>query len=369
MRAILKSSYYNFYIYLTAILFAVLSLIAVVVAFQHYYVIDANAKIQFTLDWHIPFNLFYWLCWLIFLPIIYFITVKIKFVRQSLLYSIILYAIIPLLFVFIHQVIASVVISTILNYSDFQTLLYKRMIRNQWVWVDLIIYFAIMVGINAGEYQQKSRKNEIKFSKLQAQLAESQLTTLNSQLHPHFLFNTLNTLSTLILKSDNLEARRMLELLKNFLKTTVFENDKQEISLEEELQFINNYLEIEKVRFKDKLDVVEEIDSETLQARIPNFLLQPIIENAIHHGIAAKVADGLIKISTHKDRDKLTITIEDNGPGLKNFAIKKKQNGVGLMITKKRLQHIFGGNQDVALGESVLGGLKVELAIPFIPIK
>lgn len=369
MRAILKSSYFNFYIYLTAVLFIVLSLVAVVVAFQHYYVIDANAKIQFNLDWHIPFNLFYWLCWLIFLPMIYFITVKIKFGKPLLLYSILFYALIPLSFVFIHQVIASAVISKILNYSDFQTLLYKRMIRNQWVWVDLIIYFAIMVGINAGEYQQKSRKNEIIFSKLQAQLAESQLTTLNSQLHPHFLFNTLNTLSTLILKSDNNEARRMLELLKNFLKTTVFENNKQEISLDEELQFINNYLEIEKVRFKDKLAVVEEIDSDTLQARIPNFLLQPIIENAIHHGIATKVAEGLIKITTRRNNDKLTITIEDNGPGLKNFENKKKHNGVGLMITKKRMQHIFGGNQNINLGESMLGGLKVELAIPFISVK
>jgi LytS/YehU family sensor histidine kinase len=215
------------------------------------------------------------------------------------------------------------------------------------------------------EYQHKNKLTELKCIQLQAQLAQSHLNALKSQLHPHFLFNTLNTISTLILKADDSEAERMLSLLNSFLKTTVFQNDRQEITLEEELRFVKDYLEIEKVRFSDKLEVKEDIPGETLHAQVPNLLLQPIIENAIYHGIAPKTSNGIIQISAKKEDEQLLICVEDNGPGLTLVKKKKLKEGVGLKNTKERLAHLFGTNHEFTLENLVSGGVRVTISIPF----
>jgi LytS/YehU family sensor histidine kinase len=215
------------------------------------------------------------------------------------------------------------------------------------------------------EYQQKNKMTELRFTRLQSQLAQSHLNALKSQLHPHFLFNTLNTISTLILKADDSEAERMLSLLNNFLKTTVFQSDRQEITLEEELRFVKDYLEIEKVRFSDKLEVKENVAKETLQAQVPNLLLQPIIENAIYHGIAHKTSHGIIQISTKKKEGQLLICVEDNGPGLTMMKKKKSKEGVGLKITKERLAQLFGTDHLFELENLVSGGVRVTISIPF----
>ena len=354
-----------FYLYLSKLLFVILTIIAIAVALQHYYIIS-DPKTRFTLWWHIPFNLFYWWCWLLFLPVMYYVAQKLKPDDSKSFYWVVVYLFVPIIIVLIHQAIASLVIATFLNYLNFPTLLYKRLLRNSWVWVDFVIYFTIMIAINVVDYQQKSKINRLKYSQLQARLAQSQLNALKSQLHPHFLFNTLNTLSTLILKADNTEAERMLSLLNNFLKTTVYESDRPEITLEEELLFITHYLEIEKVRFKDKLEVNEDIDAGTLKASVPSFLLQPIVENAIYHAIAPKKSRGVINIISKKENEKLFISVEDNGPGLSGFNKKKSKEGVGLKITRERLVHLFGKNQQFELGNSALGGLSVKIIIPLI---
>jgi two-component system, LytTR family, sensor kinase len=213
------------------------------------------------------------------------------------------------------------------------------------------------------EYQQQNKLTQVKYSQLQTQLAQSQLNALKSQLHPHFLFNTLNTISTLILKGDDKEAERMLTLLNNFLKTTVFESERQEILLEEELQFNKDYLEIEKVRFSDRLEVKEEIENSTLHMYVPTFLLQPIIENAIYHAVASKISKGIIIIKTRRLNDSLILVIEDNGPGISTQKGKTKE-GIGLKITKERLDHLFGTNHQFHLENVVTGGLRVTISIP-----
>jgi LytS/YehU family sensor histidine kinase len=167
------------------------------------------------------------------------------------------------------------------------------------------------------------------------------------------------------LKADNSEAERMLTLLNSFLKATVFLSDHQEITLEEELRFVKNYLEIEKVRFSDKLEVKENVERETLQAQVPNLLLQPIVENAIYHGIAHKTSNGIIQISAMKEDGQLLIYVEDNGPGLMPVKKKKSREGVGLKITKERLAHLFGTDHLVELENLATGGVRVKIRIPF----
>lgn len=346
-------------------LFVLLTVIGVARALQHYYIVDVYEPVQFNLAWHVPFNLFLWWSWFLFVPILYWITVRLTAGSSRIMFWLAICLILPVVVVFIRQTAASLIITwALVGYKDFATLMHMRLLINPWIWLDIIVYFAIILGIQVAEYQRKNRLNEQECERLHVQLIQSQLNALRSQLRPHFLFNTLNTISTLILKEDNAEARRMLFLLHNLLTTTVFENERQEVALEEELRFVHQYLEIEKVRFKDKLEVDEDIDRDTLRARVPNFLLQPIVENAIYHAIAPKVSHGTIRIISKKENGQLSLVVEDNGPGMAAER-KKSKEGIGLKITKERLRHLFGDNCAFELENVLSGGLRVTMNIPF----
>jgi two-component system LytT family sensor kinase len=357
---------YSFRARTSGILFILLTVIGIARAFQHFYVVDVYEPVQFNLAWHVPFNLFLWWSWLLFVPVLYWITVKLAAGRSKLLFWLTICFVLPLVVVGIRQVAASFIITRVLvGYKDFNTLVYTRLLINPWIWLDIIVYFAIVIGIQVAEYWHRSKLNERECERLQLQLVQSQLNALRSQLRPHFLFNTLNTISTLILKEDNAEAQRMLFLLHNLLKTTVFENERQEVALEEELRFVRQYLEIEKVRFKDRLEVNEDIDRETLEARVPNFLLQPIVENAIHHAIAPRASHGIIRIASKRENGRLSVSVEDNGPGME-AAGKKSKEGIGLKITKERLRYLFGNNHAFELENVSSGGLRVTMSIPLL---
>ena len=357
---------YSFNGYRSGILFLVLTGIGIARALQHFYVVDVYQRIQYSLWWHIPFNLFLWWNWFLFIPLIYWITIRLPLARVKILHWVIVCFFLPIMIVVIRQAVATLITVTVLiDKPSFQELFDWRLFNNQWIWLDFIVYFAILVGMRVVEYQRKNKMTELRFTQLQAQLAQSHLNALRSQLHPHFLFNTLNTISTLILKKDDSEAERMLSLLNSFLKTTVFQDERQEITLEEELRFVKDYLEIEKIRFSDKLAVLEDIAGETLHAQVPNLLLQPIVENAIYHGIAHMTSNGIIQITAKKEDGQLLICVEDNGPGMTSMKKKKSKEGVGLKITKERLTHLFGSDHQFELEDLAAGGVRVTISIPF----
>lgn len=341
-----------------------LFIVALAIAFQHYYIIDVNTSPRYSLSWHVPFNIFYFLIWIAFLPVIQAIYENFQSNNSRMLKRTLYYVVLPLGLVIVHQLIAAVVINVVLDYMELPQLIFQRILRNPWIWEDFVIYFLILAVINLENYQSETEKHKLRVSLLQQQLTQTKLRALKSQLHPHFLFNTLNTLSTLILKKDNREAERMLDLLEKFLSTTLNENEKSFVGLSDELKFIRRYLEIEKVRFKDKLSVIEEIDEATLNSKVPIFLLQPIVENSIHHAIAVKTSDGIIKITSLKENGMLSLTVEDNGAEFA-YARKKSKEGVGLKITKERLVQHYGTKQNLSITVSQLGGYKVTIEIPF----
>jgi two-component system, LytTR family, sensor kinase len=349
-------------------LLSLLTMIAVVRALQHFYVVDAYEPVQFGLWWHIPFNLFLWWSWMVFIPVIRWSIEKAESDRYKFGWWFFVYFSLPILTIVIRQTAAAYIVASVLvGYSDFHTQVFKRIVGNSWMWLDIAAYYTIVVVIRIVDYRRKNLRSELKVDRLQTQLAQSQLTALESQLHPHFLFNTLNTVSTMILKKENTEAERMLSLLQNFLKTTVSDGAHHEIPLIKELRFINDYLEIEKVRFNDKLTVKEDISNDSLNAMVPNLLLQPIIENAIYHAIAPKITNGVIRIVSRKDHRFLHITVEDNGPGIERSVRNKRNSGVGIRITRERLSHLFGSDYRFDFEKSTLGGLKVVIQIPFVP--
>jgi two-component system, LytTR family, sensor kinase len=354
---------------LTIFVFITLTIIAFAVATQHYYILSAGNKLQFTFLTHLLFNLVYWWWWILFLPLLENLTGKSKNEGNILSHWYMVYIAIPLVLIILHQVVSACYSILFITPSPIKKLIFDRIFRYPWAWVDFIIYFALFIAVNLSGFREKDKVIKLKIAELQKQFSQSRLNALRSQIHPHFLFNTLNTLSTLILKEDNAEAERMLQLLTSFLQTTINDNEQHEVPLSSELKFIRDYLEIEKVRFRDKLVVNEFLDPDSLNSKVPSFILQPVIENAIHHAIAQRTADGVITIASHIENNNLVLSIEDNGPGKINPDKRKSQEGIGLKITKDRLNHLFGENHSLNIESTPRGGFRVRIIIPNVPFE
>ena len=229
----------------------------------------------------------------------------------------------------------------------------------------LCIYWLLLLLSHALNYYKSYRKGELRASRLETQLAQSQLEALKMQVHPHFLFNTLHSISAL-LNRDTEAARRMITRLGDFLRLTLENAGTQEVTLQEEMEFLNGYLEIERIRFQDRLTTLVEVDPCVLDVRVPNLILQPIVENAMRHAIASQSHAGRIEISAVPLNGCLRIQVKDNGPGLpadQSFA-NQFGKGVGLANTKARLQRLYGSDHRLDLANDPLGGLIVTLEIP-----
>lgn len=229
-----------------------------------------------------------------------------------------------------------------------------------------MIYWLILLVSFAFNYHRRYREGEVKASRLEAQLAHAQLEALKMQLHPHFLFNTLHSISALVHKDPN-AADKMIARLGDFLRLTLDSAGAQEVSLQQELEFLKSYLDIERIRFKDRLTVHMEIEQQVLNARLPNLILQPIVENAIRHGISPRTEPGHIEIEARRFNGTLQVQVTDNGPGLSSNGNTGRilKEGVGLSNTQARLQQLYGMQQRLDLANTTKGGLTVTLEIPF----
>lgn len=227
------------------------------------------------------------------------------------------------------------------------------------------IYLLIMFLVYAYSYYQRYRQGELRASQLEAQLSQAQLQALKMQLHPHFLFNTLHSISAL-LHRDTESARKMITRLGDFLRLTLENSGTQEVTLKQEIEFLRCYLEIERIRFQDRLTTHVFVDPDALDARVPNLILQPIVENAIRHGIAPRSTPGEIEIRAKQEAGFLRIRIRDNGPGLPmNRTVDSLfKKGLGLMNTQARLDRLYGADHRFKIANDPSGGLAVTLEIP-----
>ena len=232
--------------------------------------------------------------------------------------------------------------------------------------MDLFTYFAILGISLAFDYYHKYRERELQTAKLRTELAEAQLQALKNQLHPHFLFNTLNTIVGLIRNNENRAAITTTAGLSELLRHVLENSNKQEVSLREELEFIRQYLGIQQMRFSDRLRLQMETAPGVLDAGVPNLILQPLVENAILHGIATRAAPGLLAVSARRDNGFLRIEISNDGPQLPEGWQIEKSARIGLANTRARLEHLYGTDFrfDVRSRE---GGALAVLEIPFRP--
>ncbi|CAN5759319.1 histidine kinase [soil metagenome] len=245
---------------------------------------------------------------------------------------------------------------------------------------NLLFYFSLLAVGYALDYYRRYRDRELEASNLelqasqlelgasvlQTQLAEAQLQTLKMQLHPHFLFNTLHTISELV-HQDPERAERMITYLGDLLRAALNHRQQQEVTLREEIELLEPYLEIEKTRFGDRLTVEVNVDPEALDARFPHLVLQPLVENAIKHGIAPRRGPGRVEISSAREVDTLRVRVRDDGRGLQESTSARTGGGggVGLSNTRARLERLYGSLHEFRVENRKGGGVDVEFRIPF----
>jgi len=311
-------------------------------------------------------NLTYWYSWAVLTPGILWLTRKFPFERATWK------AAIP-----VH--IAGVIVATLLHVAmavasamgiyamvgepltswlrEFQQML---LLNFDW---EMMTYWTIVGVGHAIRYHYQARAKELNAAQLETRLVEAQLHTLQRQMQPHFLFNTLNTISALMHRDVD-AADAMIARLSDLLRMSLQRTGVQEVDLKEELDFLSKYLEIEQTRFRDRLSVVFDIQADTLDAMVPNLLLQPLVENAIKHGIGPRPTPGQIVIRSRRVGAMLELDVQDNGVGLSAARLTDFNRGVGLSNTRSRLDHLYGSLHRFEFRQPAEGGLLVLIAIP-----
>ncbi|HSU14404.1 sensor histidine kinase [Longimicrobium sp.] len=243
-----------------------------------------------------------------------------------------------------------------------------RAITHLWFLREMIVYSGIVAAGLARDYSLRYRARQDEATHLQAetaqlraQLAEARLSALRSQIDPHFLFNTLNAVSALV-ERDPRGVRRMIARLSELLRHSLEGAAEAEVTLRKEVEFVERYLEIMRIRFQGSLEVETEVEAEVMDALVPNLILQPLVENAVKHGVSRMKEGGLIRIHAFRDDGRVVLSVRDNGPGLSQATPRE---GVGVRNTRQRLEQLYGDAQALHLRPAEGGGVEAEVTLPF----
>jgi two-component system LytT family sensor kinase len=227
---------------------------------------------------------------------------------------------------------------------------------------NVLVYWVIVVATHAAGFYRQARERERRELELERRLAEARLRTLQMQLNPHFLFNALHGVGALMYRDVD-AADRMLVRLSELLRHALDRSEAQRVPLREELAFLDRYLAIEQIRFADHLEVYREVEEAALDALVPNLLLQPLVENAIKHGIEPQVRPGRITLRARRlNGTRLGLEVEDNGCGLNPQ--KPTESGIGLANCRSRLEQLYNGAARLELQPGADGGLRVVIDLP-----
>lgn len=228
---------------------------------------------------------------------------------------------------------------------------------------EMATYWAIVGLSHALRYHYEAQARALTTARLETRLVEAQLQTLQRQIQPHFLFNTLNTVSALMHR-DVEAADAMIARLGDLLRQSIETVDVQEVALAHELDFLRKYVDIEQARFQDRLTVTFDIDPDTEDCPVPNFLLQPLVENSIRHGIGPRPGPGHVLVKAKRAGEILQIEVRDDGVGVDAARLSDLEHGVGLSNTRSRLAHLYGERHRFAVTSPPQGGLSVLIEIP-----
>jgi signal transduction histidine kinase len=299
----------------------------------------------------------YWYAWAALAPLVVWLSRLFLKEGTGFLVSLQLHLPACVLLSFTH--LAVLVVVTRASHVGVEPLRAVYAVHMQW---NVLIYWVLVGATHALHYYDRFRERELRATQLEAELAHSQLQRLKMQLQPHFLFNALNAISTLI-ETDPEGADRMLSQLASLLRESLRGDAPHEVSLREELSFLDRYLEIEKTRFADRLQVSFEIDPDILDARVPSLLLQPLVENAIRHGVSRRAGGGRVDVRAWRENGSLRLEVRDDGPGFPETVFESA--GIGLVNTRARLERLHGGDYRFELANRPEGGALASVRLPF----
>jgi signal transduction histidine kinase len=322
---------------------------------------DPSASVSYVM----LMNQIYWVSWALLIPGIFRVSDRFHVTSDRWRRPVLVHVLIGSLFVVAHAVAVGTGRAWLQSAYGMETV--------WWDWVtdqflrtfdwDLTFYGGAVAVRHAFVYHATARDREVRASQLETRLVEAQLRALQSQLHPHFLFNTLHAISAFV-RRDPDAAEAMIERLGDLLRLTLHKVGAQVVTLREELDYLAIYLDIEKIHFGSRLTVSCEIDPEVADAQVPFLILQPLVENAIRHGIGPRLAPGYITITAHSSGDRLVLSVIDSGVGLASGAIDRLDGGVGLSNTRARLEHLYGDAHRFSFSSPDSGGVIVEIELP-----
>ena len=319
-------------------------------------------------DWHwVLFNSIDWLLYAVLTPVVFRASRRFPLERPNLARHIALHVVGAL-----GMCVAWAALGTLLRLGIFPD---AAGASAQKVWLGFVswvfttlpfgvgVYFALVGIQHSFFYFAQARERETQSARLAAQLSEARLGALRMQLNPHFLFNSLNAITVLVRDGNTEAASRMLELLSDVLRQVLRTGDTHETALAREVEFLERYLAIEQVRFSDRLRPRIEIDPAVARAAVPRFLLQPLVENALRHGIARRADAGIVQVSGRREGGQLVLTVRDDGPGLP--AAGDAGSGVGLANTRARLAALYGGQATLEVDNAEGGGAIATVRLPY----
>jgi len=310
-------------------------------------------------------NLTFYYIWACLAPIVLWLGRRFRFERGSWASSLVVHVPMSVALSVIQLLISELISQSVSAESLKLYDAFKEIQRTFVVYfhMNLLTYWAIL-GVEYGrEYYRKFRDREVRAAQLQARLTQAQLQALKMQLHPHFLFNTFNTISSLMHRNVD-DADRVLAVLGDLLRYSLQNVGVEEVPLNEELEFLKRYLEIEQTRFEDRLRVKFDVDPDVLDFKVPNLILQPLVENSIRYAVAPRASGGSIEITARKHYFTLLITVLDDGPGLPEGFVLRDSKGIGLKTSMERLEQLYGDEQRFELSNRAPSGLKVTIVLP-----
>jgi signal transduction histidine kinase len=351
------------------IIVAVWTLLGLIYAGPIYFEVEAEGMGHAA--WRIfSWGILTWLAWAPLTPVIIWLARRFSLVGETWLRNLVVHVPSFLLVSAAHSAAATVITLSIKpfdNMGDSPMEFWPRFLsRTKGAFgSDLLVYGGV-IGISyALDYYRKYREREFLANRLEAQLAQAQLDALRMQLHPHFLFNTLNNIVGLVRDNKNQTAVSMLVGLSDLLRHTLEHSSKHEVELRQEISFVKLYLSIQQMRFSDRLRIEYDIDPGTTRALVPNLILQPLTENALHHGIARSADSGVVGISSALENGHLRLTVYDDGAGLPDDWQLKGSAGIGLANTAARLQQLYDDDHQFDIRNRPGGGVEVTILLPF----
>jgi sensor histidine kinase YesM len=300
-----------------------------------------------------------WLVLAMLVPAVVAFTRKVRFDRARAARALLMHVAAALLFALAHQTLMAFWIQW--RFDDARFAMFLTKMATAYLAIDIVVYWGVVGAYYALEYGRELRNRELTASQLQATLSEARLQALRAQVNPHFLFNTLNAISVLAMKGESVRVTQTLALLSDLLRLTLDGRLPQEVPLWRELELTDLYLEIQQIRFSDRLVVERQIDADALNALVPSLLLQPLVENAVVHGVAQSAGAGRILLRAAKDGLDLQLLVLDSGPGFPTSALHE---GIGLANTRERLAQLYGDRQRLSWSNRHPGAA-VEITLPF----